>query len=267
MPLRFGEEVQEMLRKVEKMKNRIDVIKIDVEGLTMALEDAELITLHYLDLETGEVVRISELFPPPEYEKLMKAIEEGLGKRYLEAPRMLSQEAYEDMVDFMNTVEDNHLKELLEIAISGRGAFRRFKDVLLRYPGERKRWFEFKESRLRERTAEWLMAEGIMEECEIEITEVSREDILNQGIEEEWKEIGPVACLECGCKEGFKPRYFIISRLPEDEREEKRLKEHMWVRFGVRSFGVNPCVLGDGRSVLDAAKCMKCGSQEIVFDF
>jgi hypothetical protein len=179
-----------------EMKNKIDVMKIDVEGLTLALEDAESTTMYYLDLETGKVIRISELFPAPEDEKLMEKIREGVGRRYLEAPRMSSQESYEDMVDFIKAVEDENLKEKLYIAIDGPGAFRRFKNVLLRCPVERKRWFKFKESRLRERTAEWPMAEGMMEKCEIEIREVSREDILNLGVDEEWKEVGRAACLK-----------------------------------------------------------------------
>lgn len=263
------------LRDVEKVtpgspsaiKSRVDVMKLDVEGLMLALGDTDPTHLYYLDLETGEVVRISEFFPADEDEKLMEAIEEGIGKRYLAAPRMLPRESYEDLVDFIETVGDENLKEKLYIAIDGPGAFRRFKNVLLDYPEERERWFKFNESRLRERLAEWLIAEGIMDECEIEITEAPRENILSLGIEEEWKEIGPSTCLECGCGEGFETRHFILSRLPEKESEEEKLKAHMRVRFGVESFGVSACALKDGRSILDVAKCPRCGSQEVVFDF
>ena len=46
--------------------------------------------------------------------------------------------------------------ELLEVAINGKGAFRRFKDVLLNYPEERERWFQFKDDRMKERALEWL---------------------------------------------------------------------------------------------------------------
>jgi hypothetical protein len=53
-------------------------------------------------------------------------------------------------------VEDEHLSELLEVAINGKGAFRRFKDVLLNYPEERERWFQFKDDRMKERALEWL---------------------------------------------------------------------------------------------------------------
>ncbi len=60
------------------------------------------------------------------------------------------------MQAFIATVEDEHLAELLEVAINGKGAFRRFKDVLLNYPEERERWFEFRDSRMEERALEWL---------------------------------------------------------------------------------------------------------------
>ena len=42
------------------------------------------------------------------------------------------------------------------MAIDGKGAFRRFKDTLLRYPSERERWFAFKDDLSRQRAAEWL---------------------------------------------------------------------------------------------------------------
>ena len=45
---------------------------------------------------------------------------------------------------------------LLEVAINGKGAFRRFKDVLLNYPEERERWFKFRDDRMEKRAVEWL---------------------------------------------------------------------------------------------------------------
>lgn len=49
----------------------------------------------------------------------------------------------------------------MTVAINGKGAFRRFKDVLLRYPEERERWFRFKDERMQERALEWLDCIGI----------------------------------------------------------------------------------------------------------
>jgi hypothetical protein len=65
------------------------------------------------------------------------------------------------MQAFIATVEDDHLAELLEVAINGKGAFRRFKDVLLNYPKEREKWFEFRDGRMEERALKWLESIGV----------------------------------------------------------------------------------------------------------
>jgi hypothetical protein len=65
------------------------------------------------------------------------------------------------MEDFIATVEDEHLAGQLEVAINGKGAFRRFKDTLLRYPDERGKWFKFKADRMQERVMDWLDDIGV----------------------------------------------------------------------------------------------------------
>lgn len=81
--------------------------------------------------------------------------------RYVAIPKRESHEAYEDMADFAETVTNAHLRDLLEVALGGKGAFRRFKDVLLGYPAERERWFEFEERRQREAIEEWAREEDV----------------------------------------------------------------------------------------------------------
>jgi predicted nucleotidyltransferase len=88
-------------------------------------------------------------------------VEREYGSRFISVPQMDSYEGYRDMEDFIATVRDPHLQELLEVAITGRGAFRRFKDVLLGYPREREQWFAFKDEAMLERVCEWLEAYDI----------------------------------------------------------------------------------------------------------
>ena len=130
-------------------------LKIDLDELCSAMEDSSYEHEYYLDLTTGEILFLSEYMDDEETRKLRERIEEE-PDRYEQIPRAESHEGYKDMEDFIATIKDKHLAELLEVAINGRGAFRRFKDVLLRYPEERERWFQFKDERIEERARGWL---------------------------------------------------------------------------------------------------------------
>jgi hypothetical protein len=65
------------------------------------------------------------------------------------------------MEAFIETVASRRLQERLWGAIRGRGAFRRFKDVLAGHPAERDRWFAFRDGRVCQRALAWLADEGI----------------------------------------------------------------------------------------------------------
>ncbi len=130
-------------------------LKIDLDELCDARENSSFENEYFLDLETGEILFISEYMDDEETGKLKDRIEVEFD-RYERIPEVESNEGYDDMVDFIATIEDEHLVELLEVATNGKGAFRRFKDVLLNYPEERERWFKFKDDRIEERALEWL---------------------------------------------------------------------------------------------------------------
>lgn len=81
--------------------------------------------------------------------------------RYKMIPRQDSRDGYRDMQEYTWSLEDERLRELLEVAIKGSGAFRRFKDVLLRYPKAQENWFKFRDERLNKRMMDWLAAQDI----------------------------------------------------------------------------------------------------------
>ena len=130
-------------------------LKINLDELCEAMENSSYENEYYLDLETGEILFLSEYMDDEETEKLRERLDDD-PDRYEPIPKAESHVGYEDMRDFIATVENEHLAELLEVAINGKGAFRRFKDVLLSYPEERERWFQFKDDRIQERALEWL---------------------------------------------------------------------------------------------------------------
>jgi hypothetical protein len=169
-------------------------LEIDLADLTIAFEDRTWGMSYYLDLETGQVVAVSDeiqgqledlhvelddagIEPPydlagilreqdvPEWEQeaMLEAneVESGYGARYIAIPQGDSDTGYGDMEDFIFTVEDDDLRNRLFAAIRGRGAFRRFKDLLLAYPRERERWFTFKDEQVRQRVLDWLAVRDI----------------------------------------------------------------------------------------------------------
>lgn len=156
-----------------KMRKKL---KVDLNELIFAMELGDNMERKgYLDTETGEIIDMPD--------DIMRAVEDGETdsvvvdwddelaetadkilsdekNRYLLIPKRESRETYDLMVDFAETVTDKALREKLAIALDGKGAFRRFRNVL-EQAGEVDRWYAFKEERLRDAAVEWLLDHGI----------------------------------------------------------------------------------------------------------
>ncbi len=166
-------------------------VNIKLQDLMDAFDSGSAEIWNYLDLDTGEIVMVTEdtrqqlealieatdaetleaihmaihnqELPDWEKDSLAGAalVEFADNSRFVEIPRTDSREGYADMEAFIETVSQAHVQELLQVAIRGKGAFRRFKDVLVDYPEERERWFTFRDERLRQRVLDWLEMEDI----------------------------------------------------------------------------------------------------------
>ncbi|MDN5345429.1 MAG: hypothetical protein PWQ18_1543 [Clostridia bacterium] len=137
-------------------------LKVDFTELLGAFECGSVNEMFFLDLETGEILYVPDSFTDPEeHERLTEEIDANF-ERYLRIPYIESYEGYADMEDFISEIDEAHVHDLLEVAIQGKGAFRRFKDVLARYPACREKWFKFKEERDIQRVKDWLEAEEIV---------------------------------------------------------------------------------------------------------
>ncbi|MCK6580507.1 MAG: UPF0158 family protein [Anaerolineae bacterium] len=170
-------------------------VKINRSDFDLSFELGSDETTAYLDTEDGTVVMIEDyaehrLDDVITEEETLEAIEASIrthaelsdwereqmlaavriewddAKRYRPIPKQDSQQGYRDMQEFIWSLEDDHLRELLEIAIQGSGAFRRFKDALYRYPEAQAEWFKFRDERQHQRMLEWFAHEDIEPEFE-----------------------------------------------------------------------------------------------------
>ena len=134
-------------------------LPVDLEELDGVLEGDPGSGSGRLDLLTGEVWPAAAI----EYARETGEEDEDTGDdpdRWLWVHNTGSRAGYRDMVEFIDTVTDPERADRLGIAIQGRGAFRRFKDTLSRWPGELDRWYGFSDDRQRGRARVWLADQG-----------------------------------------------------------------------------------------------------------
>lgn len=187
-------------------------LAIDWGELSMAFDSSLWGASYYLDKETGQVLTVTdedryeleriyeEHFDPvnpdafdieqtlaevnlPDWQKegvkTTFFVEAHWGSRVIAIPDTSTYEAYDEMQEFISTVENDRLYNRLLEAIQGRGAFGRFQAILGQHLAEEQRWYAFQENRLRKRILEWLMEVGI-EPIEVpQPVEVKMEDLQN----------------------------------------------------------------------------------------
>ena len=128
-------------------------LELDWDALEIAVERNAPDTDSFLDLTTGKVVTI--VAGDPEAVHNRQLVSEHI-KNYLRVEPASSREQYRWMEKFVGSVSEEPLRERLIISIDGKGAFRRFKDVLLAYPAERERWFSYRAELLHWHISQWL---------------------------------------------------------------------------------------------------------------
>jgi hypothetical protein len=128
-------------------------ITINWSDLEIAFERNSPEQESFLDLENGDLLAIGEGEPDAAARRARVAKNP---ERYLRIDPASSREQYRWMERFVSAVQDQPLRERLLVAIDGKGAFRRFKDVLLAFPAERERWFAYRSELLHLHIQTWL---------------------------------------------------------------------------------------------------------------
>src|SRR6476469_1119835 len=134
-------------------------IELDWDALEVAVERNSPDTDSYLDLTTGRIITITT--GDPEAAMNRQQVSENI-RNFLRVEPASSREQYRWMEKFVGSVTDEALRERLIISIDGKGAFRRFKDVLLAYPAERERWFSYRAELLHWHIRQWLESHDII---------------------------------------------------------------------------------------------------------
>lgn len=191
----MGGPAYKLRKGANEQRWHIKQLAIDWSELTLAFDSSSWQLSYYLDTETGQVLAMTdetrqeleqiyeEYFdednpdafdieavlaqrddlPGWQKEALVEAdfVETHYGRRVIAIPDTPTYEAYNEMQEYIATIEDDRLYNRLLNATRGRGAFGRFRDILHQHPAVLQRWYAFQENRLRQRILEWLKEEGI----------------------------------------------------------------------------------------------------------
>lgn len=129
---------------------------MDWEALEDAFENNAPEVHSYLHLSTGDVLRVVDGVADPQMHSRI-----AVDSAYLRVEPVSSREQYRWMERFIQMIDPGELRDALSVAIDGKGAFRRFKDVLMSHSAERERWFSFRSERLRVFMEAWLEAHAL----------------------------------------------------------------------------------------------------------
>jgi hypothetical protein len=136
---------------------------VDWEALENAFENNAPEVHSYLQLVTGDVLRVVDGVADPQMHARIAS-----DSRYVRIEPVSSREQYRWMERYIPLVEEPKLRARLEVSIDGKGAFRRFKDVLMAYGPERERWFTYRSERLKTFMEAWLGAHSIQAVARVE---------------------------------------------------------------------------------------------------
>jgi hypothetical protein len=141
---------------------------VDLADLALALEDHSGEHSWWLDPATGAIA--------PRFTRTLGDGPAHTNGHLLAIEPLPVAVGYGDMEDFVAFVRDVRARDLLERALVGRGAFRRFKDALTDFPELRRAWFAFHDARGERRAIEWLVEHGLVDPAGAEEALGARED-------------------------------------------------------------------------------------------
>lgn len=125
---------------------------INLDIIVEALEMTDNETEFFFDREKNDTVMLSQY--SDDYQQVSDMIDEDEDDRFIRLPSQREINEYGMMEDFVSGVQNDNQRAALEIAISGRGAFRRFKDTVIRF-GIEKKWYAFRDREYLRVAREW----------------------------------------------------------------------------------------------------------------
>lgn len=146
------------MRKADKMKVKLQEVLEALEGAGMEIE-------YYYDTKTQEILMVFDGMINGEYNpELMEELSEGFIEDFIPLPGQYEINEYRMMERFIYELPAGRNQGVLEQAIRGKGAFRRFKDRLFDL-GMEQNWYKYRDACYERIAREWCEKYGITVEA------------------------------------------------------------------------------------------------------
>jgi hypothetical protein len=141
----------------------MNVSELDLVALSQALDDHDPDREHFLDTRTGSLWTFVLSTSTDETRKRLAEIraDVGAGGGWVRVLSMTTQQAYEEIEDFIEEDVDPADRETLFEALEKKGAIRNFREALMRMGDVRARWTVYRRERSRARLGRFLEGLGL----------------------------------------------------------------------------------------------------------
>ena len=129
-------------------------MNVSLEQLTDAFEDASAELSYFVDLETGDVILVSDTlgFIEAGQQRFEMDLTPG---RFVSIPAAPALDFDDDMDAFIDRIDDDDLATALEHALDGANPSKRIDALLTPHPVIAADWKQFRRERVRKRGATW----------------------------------------------------------------------------------------------------------------
>ena len=132
-------------------------MKVKLQGIIDAMDMTDRYTENFLDAATGEIVYINDMvMGQKEKDEIYDRLDEH---GFYRLPTSFDLRDYDIMEDFIAGMPEGVQGRMYD-AIQGRGAFRRFKDMVCEM-GIEQMWYEFHDNVYKRKAASWCEENGI----------------------------------------------------------------------------------------------------------
>jgi hypothetical protein len=148
-------------------------LPVKLQDVIEALQFTEDSISYFLDRRTGEIEMMTEevwsagekdelisTYPEWQRDLILKAREIQSTDHFVELPNKLEIDSYDMMEQFCREYPNRQISEKLSAVIKGKGAFRRFRDMIADLAIQDE-WNRFEHQQFEDIAVEWLEDEGI----------------------------------------------------------------------------------------------------------